>query len=104
MKNEQTIFRKEIIGQMHVLEKKIDRVFNVHLWDDSTFPHGYREKKLYSVEGFSSHPRTTLVDSPEDADLIVWVSVRSNTEAEIPPANYSNVILLDYAGMYTHTL
>lgn len=97
MKNEQTIFRKEIIGQMHVLEKKIDRVFNVHLWDDSTFPHGYREKKLYSVEGFSSHPRTTLVDSPEDADLIVWVSVRSNTEAEIPPANYSNVILLDYA-------
>ena len=81
-----------------------NRVLKVHLWDDSTLPNGYREKKLYSVEGFSTHPRTTLVDSPDDADLIVWVSVRGNLEKEIPPADYKNVVLLDYAGKYCITI
>jgi len=109
LRNEQKKFRDE----MSVLEEKIDgilasrsgtkeqdtnnRVLKVHIWDDTTLPMGYREKKLYSVEGFSTHPRTTLVDSAEDADLIAWVSVRGNTEKEIPPTNYSNVVLLDYA-------
>lgn len=119
MKIEQARFREEIIGQVHVLEEKIhggkdqkgrhggkDQTgsLKVHLWDDTTLPNGYREKKLYSLEGFSSHPRTTLVDSPEDADLIAWVTVRGNTEKEVPPANYSNVILLDYAGMYSNII
>ena len=76
----------------------------MHIWDDTTLPMGYREKKLYSVEGFSTHPRTTLVDSAEDADLIAWVSVRGNTEKEIPPTNYSNVVLLDYAGMCSNII
>eukprot|EP00985_Skeletonema_marinoi_P006850 scaffold2996_cov122-Skeletonema_marinoi.AAC.1 len=109
LRNEQKKFRDE----MSVLEEKIDgilasrsgtkeqdtnnRVLKVHIWDDTTLPMGYREKKLYSVEGFSTHPRTTLVDSAEDADLIAWVSVRGNTEKEIPPTNHSNVVLLDYA-------
>lgn len=104
MKNEQTRFREEIIGQVHALEEKMHRgkhqkgsSLKVHLWDDTTLPNGYREKKLYSLEGFSTHPRTTLVDSPEDADIIAWVSVRGNTEKEIPPKNYPNVVLLDYA-------
>ncbi len=106
MKNEQSRFREEITGLVHALEEKINEgadqkgVLKVHLWDDTTLPNGYREKKLYSLEGFSTHPRTTLVDSPEDADIIAWVSVRGNTEKEVPPENYSNVILLDYAGMY----
>jgi hypothetical protein len=81
-----------------------NRVLKVHLWDDSTLPNGYREKMLYSIEGFSTHPRTTLVDSPDDADLIVWVSVRGNTEKEVPPADYKNVILLDYAGKYCNAI
>ena len=79
-------------------------MLKVHLWDDSTLPNGYREKKLYSVEGFATHPRTTLVDSPEDAYLIVWVSVRGVLEKEIPPANYKNVVLLDYAGKYCNAI
>ena len=49
-------------------------------------------------------PRTTLVDSAEDADLIALVSVRGNTEKEIPPTNYSNVVLLDYAGMCSNII
>jgi hypothetical protein len=80
------------------------RLFKVYLWDDSTLPNGFREKKIYNVEGFSTHPRTRLVESPDDADIIVWVTVRGNTEAEIPPVNYSNVLLLDYAGMLSFQL
>jgi len=113
MKSEDAKFRDETVWQVNNLQKQIqsilasssgsnaqdsnNRVLKVHLWDDSTLPNGYREKKLYSVEGFATHPRTTLVDSPEDADLIVWVSVRGVLEKEIPPANYKNVVLLDYA-------
>lgn len=110
-------FKDEIMGQIDGLVKKFDdllastsngmpqnndkdRVYKVHLWDDTTLPMGFREKKLYSVAGFSTNHRTTLVDSPEDADIIVWVSVRGNTEKEVPPSNYNNVVILDYAGMY----
>ncbi len=28
---------------------------------------------------------------------VVWVSTRANTEAEVPPDHYANVVLLDYA-------
>ena len=68
------------------------------MWNDSS-PIGGKREKLYNQEGWSNHPRTQLVDSPNDADLIVWVTTRGNTEAEIPPRNYSNipVVLLDYA-------
>jgi len=52
---------------------------------------------MLNIEGFSLHPRTNLVDSPEEADIIVWASTRGLTEREIPPSNYSNVVLLDYA-------
>ena len=37
------------------------------------------------------------MDSPEEADIVIWVSTRGYTEAENPPSNYSNVVLLDYA-------
>lgn len=112
MRNEHATFRQKIDGQMNGLVKKIDdlkleattnsnsnsnRLYKVHLWDDTTLPNGFREKMLYSVEGFTANSRTTLVDTPDDADLIVWATVRGNTEKEVPPSNYSNVILLDYA-------
>jgi len=116
VRNEQSQLRYEIGGQIDVLKKKLDllvtdvvsissmsqstpedkHIFKVHLWDDST-SGGYREKKLYSEEGFATNPRTVLVDSPDDADIIVWTSVRACTECEIPPSNYTNVVLLDYA-------
>ena len=107
LKNQHSNFRDEIINKMHAFEEKINgtfaarsrnRVLKIHLWDDSTLPHGYREKKLYSVEGFTNHPRTQLVPSADDADLIVWPTVRGNTEGEVPPSNFSNVVVLDYAG------
>lgn len=111
---EHSQFRNDIVGKIDGLKKEIDnavllaaasrsttsdagRIYRVHLWDDSTLPNGFREKELYSTEGFKTHPRTTLVDSPEDADIVVWVSVRGHMEAEIPPSNYSNVVLLDYS-------
>ena len=114
--NEHSRFRYEIVGQIDGLKKKIDalamssrsgplkdRIFRVHLWDDST-PYGRREKKFYAKEGFATNPLTTLVDSPEDADIIVWVSVRGHMEKEIPPSNYSNVVLLDYAGTCSYVV
>ena len=79
------------------IDNSTKRVLKVHLWDD-TGPGGFREKKLYNPEGFSTHSETTLVDSPDDADLVVWVTVRGNTEEEVPPRYEPNVILLDYAG------
>lgn len=108
MRNEHSTFRQKIDEQMNELVKKIDdlklvattnsdRLYKVHLWDDTTLPNGFREKMLYSVEGFTANSRTTLVDTPDDADLIVWATVRGNTEKEVPPSNYSNVVLLDYA-------
>ena len=79
---------------------KDESVFKVHLWDDSASPaHGYREKQLYAKEGFATHPRIALVDSPDDADIIVWVTVMSCWDCEIPPKDYINVVVLDYAGM-----
>lgn len=79
-------------------------IYKVHLWDDKSRKsdssiYGYREKKLYSKEGFSTHPQTTLVDKPEDADIIVWVTVRGNIKKEIPPRDFHNVLVLDYGGM-----
>jgi len=72
------------------------RSYNVNLWDDGTYCK-LREMML-NTEGFSLHPRTTLVHSPDDADIIVWVSTRGMWEREVPPPNnYSNVVLLDYA-------
>ncbi len=50
-----------------------------------------------NTEGFSLHPRTFLVDSPAEADIVVWVSTRGKMESEIPPSDYRNVVLLDYA-------
>lgn len=108
MRNEHSTFRQKIDEQMNELVKKIDdlklvattssdRLYKVHLWDDTTLPHGFREKMLYSVEGFTAYSRTTLVDTPDDADLIVWTTVRGNTEKEVPPSNFSNVVILDYA-------
>ena len=79
------------------IDNSTKRVLKVHLWDD-TGPGGFREKKIYNPEGFSTHSETTLVDSPDDADLVVWVTVRGNTEEEVPPRYEPNVILLDYAG------
>lgn len=72
----------------------------IHLWDDTCPEYGRREKQFFNVEGWSTHPRTMLVNRPEEADVVVWVSVRSNTEREVPPRNYSNVVLLDYAGEF----
>jgi len=72
------------------------RSYNVNLWDDGTYCK-LRETML-NTEGFSLHPRTNLVHSPDDADIIVWVSTRGYTEGEVPPpSNYSNVVLLDYS-------
>ena len=79
------------------LEDSTKRVLKVHLWDD-TGPGGFREKKIYNPEGFSTHSETTLVDSPDDADLVVWVTVRGNMQQKVPPRHEPNVILLDYAG------
>ena len=45
---------------------------------------------MFNKEGWSNHPETTLVDKPDDAELIVWVTTRARTELEIPPTNYSN--------------
>lgn len=82
----------------HTLDDPTNRVLKVHLWDDTDIPeHGFREKQIYSPEGFSTHHETTLVDSPYDADLVVWVTVRGNTEKEVPPRMEPNVVLLDYA-------
>ena len=54
----------------------------MHLWDDTDGPrNGFREKQLFNHEGFSTHNETTLVDSPYDADLVVWVTVRGRMEA-----------------------
>ena len=54
----------------------------MHLWDDTDGPrNGFREKQLFNPEGFSTHNETTLVDSPCDADLVVWVTVRGRMEA-----------------------
>ena len=75
------------------------RVLKVHLWDDTDGPrNGFREKQLFNHEGFSTHNETTLVDSPYDADLVVWVTVRGRMEAELPPRFEPNVVILDYAG------
>ena len=98
MKNEHATFRHEI-EEVETTPSSSGKVYKVHLWDDSTLPEGFREKMLYSVEGFTTHPRTALVDKADDADLIAWVTVRGggSMEKEIPPSNYSNVVLLDYA-------
>ena len=69
--------------------------YKVHFWDDGTYCKVREE--LQSKEGFATHPQTSLVDTPEEADIIVWVTTRARLEAENPPQNYTNVVLLDYA-------
>lgn len=69
--------------------------YKIHFWDDGTYCKVREE--LQSKEGFATHPQTSLVDTPEEADIIVWVSTRARLEAENPPQNYTNVVLLDYA-------
>ena len=75
------------------------RKYKIHLWNDTSPKPTTNKETMYNQEGWSKHPRTKLVDSPDDADLIVWVTTRGNTEAEIPPRNYPNipVVLLDYS-------
>jgi len=48
-------------------------------------------------EGLERNNRTIIVDSEEDSDMVVWVSTRANTEKEVPPNRFDNVVLLDYA-------
>ena len=107
-------FRDDMSEQIHELYKKIrgppkvnddgQYIYRVHLWDDMTRKsdstvYGFKEKSIYSKEGFSSHPRTILVDNPEDADIVVWVTVRGKMKKEIPPRDFQNVVVLDYGGM-----
>lgn len=65
----------------------------VHIWDDGN-PYKKRER-LLNIEGVSSHPNTSLVETPNEADIILWISTRSADET--PPTNFSNVVVLDYS-------
>jgi hypothetical protein len=67
----------------------------IHLWDDTT--HYKQRELLYNQEGWSTHPNTTLVVSPKDADITVWITTMATVEKEVPPIDQPNVIVLDYA-------
>ena len=47
--------------------------------------------------GWQKHRRVQIVESPHDADLIVWTSTRSRLENEVVPPGHAPVVLLDYA-------
>ena len=89
------------------------RSLKVHLWDDST--HKAPREDLLVAEGWTEYnglelghkedsstaPWFVKTDDPEEADLIVWISVMAIHEAEIPPddptKHLHKVIVLDYA-------
>ena len=79
------------------LQKLSNQTYQVHIWNDGTFCN-LRETFLIK-EGFTLNPHTILVESPDKADIIVWVSTGAAAEKEMPPScNYSTpVVILDYS-------
>ena len=71
------------------------RVYKVSLHDDHT--HLKQREEMIVKEGILRHPLTMLVESPDEADIVFWVSTRANTEAEVAPTKLSNLIILDFA-------
>jgi len=67
----------------------------VHLWDDGN-PYKKREQ-MYNDEGWATNEDTTLVNTADLADVIVWITTMTRVEKEIAPLEYDNVIVLDYA-------
>ena len=78
-----------------VTQQKHERVYKVSLHNDHT--QLKQREEMIVREGLLRHPLTTIVDSPDEADIVVWVSTRANTEAEVAPTKLSNLIILDFA-------
>ena len=78
-----------------VTQQKHERVYKVSLHNDHT--QLKQREEMIVREGLLRHPFTTIVDSPDEADIVVWVSTRANTEAEVAPTKLSNLIILDFA-------
>ena len=51
----------------------------------------------YNKDGWANHPRTRVVHSMADADLVVWLSTMTFSDKEIPPETEKPVVLLDYS-------
>mmetsp|Transcript_7872 Transcript_7872/g.19535 ORF Transcript_7872/g.19535 Transcript_7872/m.19535 type:complete len:606 (-) Transcript_7872:126-1943(-) len=89
------------------------RRLKVHFWDDST--HKAPREDLLVAEGWTEYngmelghekdsstpPWFVKTDDPEEADLIIWVSVMAIHQQEIPPddpaKHLHKVIVLDHA-------
>ncbi|KAL7533084.1 hypothetical protein ACHAWF_004330 [Thalassiosira exigua] len=78
-----------------LVDNPLRSVYKVHLWDDGTYCK-FREI-LYNHEGWHYHPNAIMVGSPDEADVVVWITTRARFEAERPPSDSHNVVLLDYS-------
>lgn len=67
----------------------------VFIWNDKN-PNKHREVGNL-IDGLVTHPRYTITEDIDGADIVIWITTMVRHEAEVVPVGCKNVLILDYS-------